>query len=82
MSSPSDSKSVIQPPKDYDGRDMEQARLFISTFQVWAQSQPKKFQLCDASGQLVYDTNGKPVWNHATWIPALMSFLKSGPAAE
>ena len=31
-------KGSVQPPKDYDGRDMEATRMFLSAFQIWSRS--------------------------------------------
>lgn len=73
--------STVQPPKDYDGKDMEAACMFVSAFRVWARSQGSWFAKV-INSTVVRDDRGVIVHNMDKIIPSVLSFLKEGPAAE
>ena len=75
-------KGSVQLPKDYDSRDMEAVRMFLSAFQIWSQSNPRRFAKINADGNLVKTEQGKTIANMDKVILSVLSFLKEGPAAE
>ena len=75
-------KGSVQPPKHYNGRDMEAARMFLSTFQIWFQSNLRHFGKISADDNLVKTEQGETIADMNKVIPSVLSFLKEGPAAE
>ena len=75
-------KGTVQPPKDYDGRDMEAARMFLSAFQIWSQNNPRRFAKIGTDGNMMKTEQGETIADMDKVIPLVLSFLKEGPAAE
>ena len=56
--------------------------MFLSAFQIWSQSNPRRFAKIGTDGNMMKTEQGETIADMDKVIPSVLSFLKEGPAAE
>jgi hypothetical protein len=78
--SASGSRSIVEKPVVFKGKDSESARLFRSAFRVWINANEDRFALQDAQGKKVQGANGATMLDVHKMVPSALSFMAEDAA--
>jgi hypothetical protein len=78
--SASGSRSIVEKPVVFKGKDSESARLFRSAFRVWINANENRFALQDAQGKKVQGANGATMLDIHKMVPSALSFMAEDAA--
>jgi hypothetical protein len=74
------SRSIIEKPVVFKGKDSESARLFRSAFRIWINANEDRFVLRDAQGKKVQGANGAILLDVHKMVPLALSFIAEDAA--
>jgi hypothetical protein len=73
--SASGSRSIIEKPVVFKGKDLESAQLFRSAFCVLINTNKDRFALCDPQGKKVQGANRATLLDVHKMVPSALSFM-------
>jgi hypothetical protein len=73
--SASGSRSIVEKPVIFKGKDSESARLFRSAFRIWINANEDCFALRDPQGKKVQGANRAILLNVHKMVPSALSFM-------
>jgi hypothetical protein len=76
----SGSRSIVEKPVVFKGKDSESARLFRSAFRVWINANEDRFALRDAQGKKVQSANRATMLDVHKMVPSALSFMAEDAA--
>jgi hypothetical protein len=79
-SSASGSRSIVEKPVIFKGKDSESAHLFRSAFRVWINANEDRFALRDAQGKKVQGANGATMLDVHKMVPSALFFIAEDAA--
>jgi hypothetical protein len=79
-SSASSSRSIVEKPVVFKGKDLESARLFRSAFCIWINANEDRFALRDSQGKKVQSANRAILLDIHKMVPSALFFMAKDAA--